>query len=81
MAALVDILARRLGERTGSEFTVLRGRVDGAMRYGLTATRDGHSYTFQAHRPMTIGELTRWLASILDMIDMGYIPCGKEIGQ
>lgn len=54
----------------------------GPMRYGLRATRrekagastDTVSYTFQASRPMPLNELTRWLASICDMIDMGFIP-------
>lgn len=73
--AMVDYMATKLSEYTGSEVEVLRGRDEnGLMRYGLKMSRDGHSHTFQAHRPMKLNELTRWLASICDMIMMGYIP-------
>lgn len=50
------------------------------MRYGLRIERpsliegEPHTHTFQSGRPLTLRELTSWLASIADMIDMGFIP-------
>lgn len=85
---MVDILAQRLSELTGTKFIILRRRVPvkdrpgqvfaikRKMRYGLRAERGGSpawTHTFQAHRPMPLPEITRWLASICDMIEMGFI--------
>lgn len=73
--ATADILARQLSEKTGTTFEVRRGRnARMQMRYGLKATREDVSYCFQAHHPMTLNELTRWLASINDMVTMGFVP-------
>jgi hypothetical protein len=85
--AHVDSLAEELSKRTGSHWEILRGRVPAnpsrpsagnVMRYGLKITREfggeKYSHTFQAHRPMKLLELQRWLASISDMVVMGYIP-------
>lgn len=75
--AMVDIMAQMLSERTGTKFEVLRGRLPGSHRgmlYGLKATRGGATHRFQAHRPMKLADLTRWLASINDMVNMGFIP-------
>jgi hypothetical protein len=79
--ALVDQLAAQLSEHTGNKFEILRARVPipgnptarGPMRYGLRATRDGHDHTFNGGRGYTLQELTRWLASILDMYHMGFL--------
>jgi hypothetical protein len=87
MTATADHLAEQLSRKTGTQFEVLRGRPPLSvrpgrmvpnklppMRYGLRATRDGHSHTFQGGRPLTLGELTRWLASLNDMVSMEFIP-------
>ena len=71
--SMADTLADNLSKRTGTKFTVLRARVNGKMRYGLLAERSGFSHTFQAHRGVSHSELTQWLASISDMINMGFI--------
>lgn len=85
--ATVDHLAKMLSERTGTHFEVLRGRPQPQirpgrmvpntlplMRYGLRATRSEFSHTFQGGRPMKLWDLTRWLASLNDMVVMGFIP-------
>lgn len=85
--ATVDVLAESLSRKTGTKFEVLRGHLpaknpascrrganSGPMRYGLRATRGDFSHTFQGGRPMKLWDLTRWLASICDMVDMGFIP-------
>lgn len=87
----VDYLAAELSKKTGTKFTVTGGRMPpplsygrpipnalGDMRYQLRAERGIHSYTFQAMRPMTLGEMRRWLASINDMVGMGFIPVDKR---
>lgn len=89
----VDHLAALLSEKTGTTFTVLGGRLPakdffgrpvlgvksrGDYRYLLKAERDGHTYVFQQHRPMTGRELIRWLASINDMVNMGFIPVSQQ---
>ncbi len=83
---MVDSLVAQLSQFTGTKFEVLRGRVPvpdrpgqvwsirKRMMYGLRATRGEWSHTFQAHRPMNRLELQRWLASICDMLQMGFIP-------
>lgn len=79
--ATVDLLAEKLSRLTGTEFTVLRGRVPvydnkperTVMRYALRATRDGHSHVFGGGRPMTLREITGWTASLCDMMMMGFI--------
>lgn len=91
--ATCDCLAAFLSQKTGTDWTVLRGRPmkkeprmsapePGPMRYQLKATRridsdprsELVSYVFQANRPMSLGEITRLLASLCDMVSMGYIP-------
>jgi hypothetical protein len=73
--ATADHLAKDLSDKTGTKFEVRRGRnARMQMRYGLKATREGVSYCFQAMHPMTYNELTRWLATINDMVTMGFIP-------
>jgi hypothetical protein len=102
--AHVDYLAEALSRYTGTEFSILRGRVPvydnkplrTVMRYQLKATRRAEielfhgairipdeeiSYVFQAHRPMPLREMTRWLASICDMVNMGFIPVSKDSQQ
>lgn len=81
--AMVDHLAEILSKETGSTFVILRGRVEGEMRYGLKIVGgDGPQFefsrTFQAHRPMRLNDLTCWLASLCDMIQMGFIPVRKD---
>lgn len=80
--SMVDRLAQMLSKKTGSKFEVRRGRnAKMQMRYGLKATRDDVSYHFQAPHPMTYNELTRWLASINDMVTMGFIPVVAQEGE
>ena len=79
--ATVDHLAEQLSKHTGNKFEILRGRVPvpgnptarGPMRYGLKATRGGHDHSFGPLGGYTLQELTRWLASILDMYHMGFL--------
>jgi hypothetical protein len=77
--SMVDSLAEQLSKKTGTTFEVLRGRMrpGHVTMYGLKATRDDVSYQFQAIRPMELDELKRWLASINDMVTMGFIPVAK----
>ena len=92
--SMVDGLAQQLSERTGSEFEVLRRREtyssndfrDSVVtRYFLRAThggrRDGQSYThvFGGYRGFTANEMKYYLASILDMISMEYIPVSRVV--
>lgn len=76
--AMVDLLVEKLSQDTGSHFEVLRGRVDGKMMYRLKASREDYSHYFQCSRPMKLNDLTRWLASICDMINMGFIPVKRD---
>lgn len=69
-----DYLAHKLSEYTGSEFTVLPHQIDGRLLYGLRATRGQYSHQFQPHRLMEYRDLVRWLASICDMVNLGFIP-------
>jgi hypothetical protein len=73
--ALVDFLAQQLSEKTGADFFVLRGRTPDGMRYALKARLKGTGifWTFQGGRPVKLAEITRWLASICDMVNMGFI--------
>jgi hypothetical protein len=80
---MVDHLAQILSEKTGSRFEVRRPRVPTdpldptgpqQMRYLLMATRSDFTYVFQRTRPMKRLEMERWLASIYDMVVMGFIP-------
>lgn len=79
--ATADYLADSLSKKTGTHFEVLRGRVrldsrkpETVIRYGLRATRGEWNHTFQCGRPMKLQDLNRWLASINDMVAMGFIP-------
>lgn len=82
--ALAHILAENLSEMTGTHFEVFGRRIQVAgksnpqMRYSLRATRGEYSHVFQASRPMKLDDLTRWLASISDMVTMGFI-VGKAL--
>jgi hypothetical protein len=87
MTTMVDVLAQRLSELTGTKFTIRRGRhterfpwgvETGPMLYQLRAEREGISYTFQLNRPMPMAEMRRWLASICDMVNMGFIRVEKK---
>lgn len=83
--ALVDQLAENLSAMTGTKFTILRGRPPvsyegpvpkkrSPMLYMLKAERSDCEYTFGGGRGRTIADMTRMLASICDMVNMGYIP-------
>jgi len=76
--ARIDYLAEHLSDLTGSKFVILRGRVDRKMVYGLKVVKEDYAYQFQSTRFMTLNELTRWLASICDMVQMGFIPVKEQ---
>lgn len=89
----VDFLAESLSRKTGTKFSVLRTRPPlldffdkpipgkyGQMKYGLKAEREDVNYVFQRSRLMTLDELRRWLASINDMVSMGFIPVSRHEG-
>lgn len=81
--ALCDRLAAKLSEMTGTTFAVERGPVENRVRmYCLTAQRGSVKYVFQASRQgVPVGEITAWLASICDMVNMGFIPVQSVFDQ
>jgi hypothetical protein len=53
----------------------VRGREAGVMRYGLRAQRDkgAEEYDYEFLRGFKVNEMKLAIASILDMINMGFI--------
>lgn len=85
--SFVDVLAKMLSERTGTKFTVLRVpmQIDGKMvwRYALNAERGEHMRFFffgaqMGDRYHNINDMKRTLATLVDMIDMGFLPVVKS---
>lgn len=70
--SFVDYLARNLSEKTGSQFEVVRRREHKRTLYGLQVRRDGNIYQFGG-TSMSVDELKRWLATISDMVGMGFL--------
>ena len=90
--ALVDQLAENLSVMTGTKFTILRGRPPvryggpvvnkrPPMQYFLKADREDCAYTFGGGRGRSHADMTRMLASICDMVNMGYIPVRRPDGD
>jgi hypothetical protein len=79
---LVDALASKLSDLTGTRFEVLRERrvysaqhpTSFVMRYYLRATHRGVAHTFGGYRGFTIDEMKYYLASLCDLIEMGFVP-------
>lgn len=70
-------LAKMLSEKTGTDFRVLR-TPEGIkpVRYALRAKSSAGEWTF-FHRGANAALMVLYLATMLDMIDMGFVPVKK----
>jgi hypothetical protein len=84
--SLVDTLAEKLSELTGTKFTVVREeqiysnqifQPSVITRYRLRAEIGVHTRTFGTYRGLTANEMKFYISSICDMIEMGFVPVSK----
>lgn len=74
MPSLMDVLAERLSERTGTTFRVVRVHDTGLRRqvvsYVVHVERSGHSMPFPQ---ASANETKRTLAMLSDLVNMGFL--------
>ena len=80
--SFVDDLATYLSVATGTTWGVLRTKAPSgkSYRYSLVAQKRHGSQIFQHvfARDKNVGEMKMLIATLLDMINMGFIPAREE---